>query len=75
MEAPGSSVEVQEFRACREESVFHFLVDSNIRTAEAVDRLLGITNQEQLSWNGTDIAQIGLTGIVGGEQDEDFGLD
>ena len=54
---------------------FHFLVDSDVRTAEAVDRLLGITNQEQLSWNGPDIAPIGLVSIVGGEQQEDLGLE
>jgi hypothetical protein len=65
---------VQEFRACCEQSVLHFLVDSDVRTAEAVDRLLGITNQEQLPRNRTDIAPIGLARIVGGEQQEDLGL-
>ena len=66
---------MEEFRACREQSVFHFLVDSNVRAAKAVDRLLRITNQEQLSRNGTDIAPIGLASIIGGEQEEDLGLE
>ena len=62
-------------RACCEQPVLHLLVDSDVRTAEAVDRLLGITNQEQLSWDGTDIAPIGLARIVGGEQQKDLGLE
>ena len=74
-EAAEACVEVEEFRAGCEQSLFHLLVDSDVRTAEAVDRLLGIADQEQLSRNGTDIAPVGLARIIGGEQQEDLGLE
>ncbi len=74
-EAAEARGEVEEFGACCQQSVLHFLIDGHVGTAEAVDRLLGITDEEQLSWNATDIAPISLARIIGSEQQEDLGLE
>jgi hypothetical protein len=50
------------------------LVDRDVRTPEPIDGLLGVAHQEDLSRNRGRVAPGALLGIVGGEQQQDLGL-
>ena len=52
----------------------HVAVDRDVGAAEAVDRLLRIADDEEAAGDGRDRAPVGCGGIVGGEQQQDLGL-
>src|SRR5262245_17903998 len=49
-------------------------VQSDIRAAEAIDRLLGIADEKQLSRSGSGGAPVALIGIGRTQQEQDLGL-
>ena len=67
--------EVKEFRATSDQALLDLLIKSNVGAAEAVDRLLWIADQEQLSGNRLNLSPIGFGGIIGSEKQQDLGLE
>ena len=59
----------------RDEELLHFLVDGEIGAPKAVDGLLRIPDDEELAGDGGDGAVIGDRGVVGGEEQEQLGLE
>ena len=51
------------------------LVERHVGAAEAVDRLLGIADDEELAGDGARAREVVLEGIVGREQEQDLGLE
>ena len=49
-------------------------IDGDVGAAEAVDRLLGIADDEEAAGLRLRLAPVGLARIVGGEEQEDLGL-
>ena len=61
-------------RAAGLELLAHFPVDRDVGASEAVDRLLGIADEEEAAGRRPCLAPVGLGRIVGGEQQQDLGL-
>ena len=59
----------------REQLLLDLLVERDVGAPEAVDRLLRIADQEQLSGDGRTLRQSVSLGIVGREEQQDFGLE
>ena len=72
--AAKARVQVQRRRAERGETVADLAVDADVGAPEAIDRLLGIADQEQRAGPRPDPAPVGLGIVVGGEQQQDLGL-
>ncbi len=52
----------------------HLAIDRDVGAAEPVDRLLGIADDEEAAGQRLRLAPVGLARIVGGEEQEDLGL-
>ena len=62
-------------RAPRHEQLADFAIRLHVGTAETVDRLLRIADDEELARDGMDLAPVGLSAIVRREQQEDLRLE
>ena len=65
---------MQRRGAERGQAVADLAVDADVGAPEAVDRLLRIADEEQRARPRPDLPPVGLVGIVGGEQQQDLGL-
>ncbi|MYD86991.1 MAG: hypothetical protein F4Y14_12910 [Acidobacteria bacterium] len=52
----------------------HLPVDADVGAPEAVDRLLGVSHQEELARPGRHLAPVALVGIARRQQQQDLGL-
>src|SRR4029077_9431709 len=65
---------MKQFRAGLVKAGLHLLVERDIGAAEAVDRLLRITDQKQFAWNGMRAPPVRSGRIVRCQQKQDFRL-
>ncbi len=61
-------------RAALDEHLAHAPVDVHVRAPEPIDRLLRIADDEELAGDGNDLLPARLGRIIGGEQQQQLGL-
>ena len=63
---PGKRAEVlgQVEQALAQEPALYLVVDCDVRAAEAVDRLLGVTDDEELALRGLELAPVALLAVA-----------
>ena len=67
--------QVRAAGAARLEQLADFAIGLDIGAAESVNRLLRIADEKQLARNRRDATPVAPVGIVGGEQQQDLGLE
>src|SRR4029077_20918728 len=67
--------EMHHRRPGADELALDALVQPDVGTPEAIDRLLRIAHQEELAGYGSDAAPVPLGRIVCGEQEQQLGLE
>jgi hypothetical protein len=66
---------VKQFRPSATKALLHILIESHVGAPEPVDRLLRIADQEKFAGNRAGSLPVCLVGVVGGEQEENLGLE
>src|SRR6185369_4350888 len=69
-----ADVQVNQFTACSLDLPLHLFIQSHVGAAETVDRLLGVTDDEDFAGYGTDLPPVLFIRIVRGEQHQQLGL-
>src|SRR5262245_57744687 len=67
--------EMKEFRATSNQVRLDLFIKSNVGTAEAIDRLLWIADQEQLPGDRLNPSPIGFRGIICSEKQQNLDLE
>ena len=66
---------MKQFRPSTKKALLHILIESHIGAPEPVYRLLRIADQEEFAGNRAGSLPVRLVGVVGGEQEENLGLE
>ncbi len=70
----GASTHKRKSYAALREAVAQLTVEHHVRAAKAIDRLLRIAHEEQLAGSRAGGEPVGDVRVVGGEQEDEFGL-